>query len=126
MITELDLCVLPSRSRRVTADIARRQQAADRLNPYRDRLPDAVQERLARRYAELFAVYLQYHDVVDRVTFWGVTDGDSWLNNFPIRGRTNYPLLFDRAGQPKPAYHAVLETAARFANAEEDPPRSVP
>ena len=126
MITELDLCVLPSRSRRVTADIARRQQGADRLNPYRDRLPDAVQERLARRYAELFAVYLKYHDVVDRVTFWGVTDGDSWLNNFPIRGRTNYPLLFDRAGQPKPAYHAVLETAARFANAEEDTPRSVP
>ncbi|TVS19348.1 MAG: hypothetical protein EA424_08770, partial [Planctomycetaceae bacterium] len=64
--------------------------------------------------------YLKYRDVVDRVTFWGVTDGDSWLNNFPIRGRTNYPLLFDRRGEPKPAYHAVLETAHRFSKTAEE------
>jgi endo-1,4-beta-xylanase len=48
---------------------------------------------------------------VDRVTFWGVTDGDSWLNDWPIRGRTSYPLLFDRAGKSKPALSTVLATA---------------
>lgn len=44
---------------------------------------------------------------------WGVTDGDSWKNNFPVRGRTNYPLLFDRDGKPKPAFDAVIQTARK-------------
>jgi endo-1,4-beta-xylanase len=50
---------------------------------------------------------------MSRVTFWGVTDGDSWKNNFPVRGRTNYPLLFDREGKPKPAFDAVIQTARK-------------
>lgn len=120
MITELDISVLPSRSRTVAADIGRRETATRASNPYTEGLPDEVQQRLARRYAELFEVYLKYRDVVDRVTFWGVTDGDSWLNNFPIRGRTNYPLLFDRRGEPKPAYHAVIETAHRFSKTADE------
>jgi endo-1,4-beta-xylanase len=37
-----------------------------------------------------------------------VTDGDTWLNNWPVRGRTNYPLLFDRDGKPKLAFDAVV------------------
>jgi len=67
-----------------------------------------MQEKLARRYAEIFALFLKHADVIERVTFWGVTDGDSWLNNFPVPGRTNHPLLFDRQGQPKPAFEAVV------------------
>jgi len=53
------------------------------------------------------------------VTFWGVTDGDSWLNNWPVRGRTSYPLLFDRAGQLKPAFDAVIKlgtSSSRYRN----------
>jgi len=46
---------------------------------------------------------------MSRVTFWGVTDRDSWLNNWPVPGRTSYPLLFDRNGKPKPAFEAVIE-----------------
>jgi endo-1,4-beta-xylanase len=46
------------------------------------------------------------------VTFWGVTDGDSWRNNWPVKGRTSYPLLFDRNYQPKPAFDAVIRAAA--------------
>jgi endo-1,4-beta-xylanase len=68
---------------------------------------------LAKRYASLFAVYLKHRDVVTRVTFWGVDNGSSWLNNWPIRGRTSYPLLFDRGGQPTPAFDAVIETARK-------------
>jgi endo-1,4-beta-xylanase len=47
---------------------------------------------------------------LDRLTFWGVTDGDSWLNIWPVKGRTSYPLLFDRAGEPKPAFDAVIKS----------------
>jgi len=54
-------------------------------------------------------VFVKHRDVIDRVTFWGVTDGDSWLNSSPVRGRTSYPQLFDRAGQPKPAFDAVVK-----------------
>jgi endo-1,4-beta-xylanase len=80
-------------------------------NPYVNGLPDEMQQKLAKRYAELFKVYVDHHASMGRVTLWGVTDGGSWLNNFPTRGRTNYPLLFDRQGKPKPAFTAVLEVA---------------
>jgi endo-1,4-beta-xylanase len=70
-----------------------------------------MQQALARRYEELFRVYVAHRDVIDRVTFWGVADRDSWLNNWPAPGRTNYPLLFDRANKPKPAYQRVMGVA---------------
>jgi endo-1,4-beta-xylanase len=72
-----------------------------------------VQQALAKRYADLFTVFLKHRDVITRVTFWGGTDAGSWLNDWPVRGRTSYPLLFDRHAQPKPAYYAVIETAGQ-------------
>ena len=86
------------------------------LNPYASGLPDSVQQELAKRYADLFGVFMKHPREVERVTFWGVTDGDSWLNDWPVRGRTNYPLLFDRNGQPKPAYDAVMRVASNTKN----------
>src|SRR5881296_44474 len=112
MITELDIDVLPRRDR-PAADSGLPAVAPSDLNPYRDALPDSVQRALARRYAELFAVYLRHAHDISRVTFWGVADGDSWLNNWPVRGRTSYPLLFDRQRRPKPAFDAVLGVARR-------------
>ena len=53
-------------------------------------------------------LFIKYKDKIERVTFWGVNDGQSWLNNWPIRGRTNYPLLFDRNYKPKPAFEKVI------------------
>jgi len=109
-ITELDIDVLPRANHSQGADVAMTTQMQANLNPYANGLPDSVQQALAKRYAELFRVFLKHSDVIDRVTFWGVTDGDSWLNNWPVRGRTSYPLLFDRAGQPKPAFATVIAT----------------
>lgn len=111
-ISEFDINVLPAAGRQPTADVTLNVQQNPALDPYAHRLPDAVQQQLAERYADLFRVFVKHRDVVRRVTFWGVTDGYSWLNDWPVKGRTNYPLLFDRSGQPKPAYAAVLHTAA--------------
>lgn len=108
MITELDVDVLPRPRGFQGADVSTRFDVDARLNPYTNGLPDDVQQRLARRYAELFGLFLKHREAVTRVTFWGVSDRSSWLNFFPIRGRTNHPLLFDRAGQPKPAFQAVV------------------
>jgi endo-1,4-beta-xylanase len=111
-ISELDINVLPNAGHQPTADVTLSIQQNKALNPYADGLPDSVQQQLAARYAELFRVFLKHRGTITRVTFWNVTDGDSWLNNWPMQGRINYPLLFDRAGQPKPAFDAVIRVAS--------------
>ena len=111
-ITELDIDVLPPVAPG-SADVSLNVKADPKLNPYLNGLPDAVQKALAERYAGLFGVYLKDRAVVSRVTLWGVTDGDSWRNDWPVVGRTSYPLLFDRMGEPKPAFDAVIRQAAR-------------
>jgi len=102
MITEMDITVLP--------------RSGNRLNPYINGLPDEMQEKLAKRYAELFTIFCKHAGRIERVNFWGVNDGQSWLNDWPIRGRTDYPLLFDRQLQPKPAFFAVVKTAQNQTN----------
>lgn len=110
-ITELDMDVLPAATESEAADVGMNFALQAKLNPYTNGLPNSVQRALAKRYARLFRVLVKEHQHIDRVTFWGVTDRDSWLNNWPVHGRMNYPLLFDRHGRPKPAFDAVLRTA---------------
>jgi endo-1,4-beta-xylanase len=111
MITELDIDLLPSAWQDRGADITLNVKLQAKLNPYANGLPEGVQQALAKRYAELFGVFLKHRESISRVTFWGLKDGDSWLNNWPVKGRTSYPLLFDRSGQPKPAFDAVIRVA---------------
>ena len=81
------------------------------LNPYTNGLPDSVQQQLAERYASLFLVLVKHRQQVSRVTFWGVTDEESWLNNWPVKNRTAYPLVFNRDGGSKPAFNAIIQTS---------------
>jgi endo-1,4-beta-xylanase len=111
MVTELDVDVLPGRGAPGNADISRREQGDSSTNPYTAGLPDEIQEQLAKRYADIFEIYLRHEKSITRVTFWGLDDGQTWLNGFPIRGRTNHPLLFDRELKPKPAFFAVRKAA---------------
>ncbi|MET0634534.1 MAG: endo-1,4-beta-xylanase [Chitinophagaceae bacterium] len=108
MFTELDIEVLPRNFQ--GAEVSQRVQASPALNPYPNGLPDSVQQQLASDYEALFNLFLKHKDIVTRVTFWGVDDGQSWLNDWPVRGRTNYPLLFDRQLKPKPAFYKVIDT----------------
>lgn len=112
--TELDLGVLPNPWDVQGADVNQRISSSDpRMNPYTNGLPDSMQVKLGRGYEDLFNLFLKYKDKIDRVTFWGVNDGQSWLNGWPIPGRTNYPLLFDRQFKPKPAFYKVIETKTK-------------
>jgi len=106
MITELDIEVLPRNFQ--GAEVSQRIKSDPSLNPYVNGLPDSIQQKLANDYASLFKLFLKHKNIVTRVTFWGVTDGQSWLNGWPVPGRTNYPLLFDRNYNPKPAFDAVI------------------
>lgn len=115
MFTELDLSVLPSpwSPGNNTADVNQSIAYSERMNPYTSGLPDSVQQKLAQSYTSLFQLFLQYKKDISRITFWGVNDGQSWLNGFPIRGRTDYALLFDRKFAPKPAFYSVVDLKGR-------------
>lgn len=114
MFTELDIEVLPRNFQ--GADVNQRMKSDPSLNPYVNGLPDSVQQQLAKDYQALFNLFLKHKDKITRVTFWGVNDGQSWLNGWPVRGRTNHPLLFDRQFLPKPAFYKVIEAKKNFDN----------
>ncbi|WP_026474741.1 endo-1,4-beta-xylanase [Alkaliflexus imshenetskii] len=113
MITELDITVLPWPSRRLSAEVSLNYELMPEYNPYPEALPDSVNQALNDRYVDFFRMFLKHHDKIDRVTLWGVDDGQSWRNGWPIRGRTDYPLLFDRAYQPKEAVTRIIEMAQK-------------
>jgi len=109
VVSELDIDVIPRA--RWWANNGVEREALSKLNPYRDGCPPEILERQAEQYARLFRLFKKYSDQIIRVTFWNLHDGQSWLNDFPWK-RVNYPLLFDRHGEPKPAYTAVLRELA--------------
>ncbi len=113
MFTELDLGVLPNPWDGDAADVNLKAEYNAKMNPYANGLPDTVAAKQAESYAVLFKLFVKYKDKIGRVTFWGVNDGQSWLNDWPIHGRTNYPLLFDRNFKPKPAFTAVINAAKK-------------
>jgi endo-1,4-beta-xylanase len=109
MITELDVSVLPPPDDQRGADVSRSYEFKSEYNPYPHELPQPIQEKLADRYSEFFKIFYKHRDKISRVTIWGIHDGQSWLNDWPIKGRTNYPLLFDREYKKKPAFYAVAK-----------------
>ena len=108
MITEMDISALPSPKDRQGADVDSKVEYKNELNPYTNGLPEEVEKAHAKRYQEFFDLFLKHQDKISRVTLWGVQDGQSWKNNFPVPGRTDYPLLFDRRYQPKSFIKSLL------------------
>jgi endo-1,4-beta-xylanase len=56
-------------------------------------------------------LFLKHQDKIDRVTLWGVNDAQSWKNDWPVRGRTDYTLIFDRDNNPKPIVYDIISEA---------------
>ena len=111
VISEVDIDVV-KRGRWYQDDGAHRDELKDH-NPYKDGCPEDVLAQQAQQYAKLFEVYAKNADVIERVSFWNLHDGQSWLNYFPWE-RANHPLLFDRDLKPKPAHAAVVEVLNRY------------
>lgn len=119
MITELDVDVLPlTKEGQVIGSslqdpVYQRPEFVKFLNPYKDGLPEDVDKALAKRYAEILGTVYKKRDKVARVTFWGLHDGLSWKNDYPVPHRTNYPMLFDRNLEKKRAFYEVLKVAGK-------------
>lgn len=109
MLTELDITVLPFPSDKITAEISQNFEMKKEYNPYSEALSKETNKALTSRYTSLFKLLLKHKNEISRVTIWGVNDADSWRNNWPIKGRSDYPLLFDRALHPKDAYKAIIK-----------------
>jgi endo-1,4-beta-xylanase len=111
MVTEMDISVLPNPDWKAGAEISKSFEYQKKLNPYVEGLPDSVNIAFGQRYLEFFKLFLKHRDVFSRVTFWGLNDGSSWKNNFPVKGRTDYPLLFDRKNLAKPVVQEIIDEA---------------
>lgn len=111
-ISELDLSVLPSPWGDAGAEVSKNFEYEDKMNPFPDGLPQEVSQKFTERYMEFFKLFLKHQDKIYRVTLWGVNDGNSWKNNWPVRGRTDYPLLFDRNNASKPIVDSIIKLAS--------------
>ena len=105
VVSELDIDVIPRG--RWWQDGGKYREELSKVNPYAERCPPEILARQAEQYGQLFRLFRKYSDIIARISFWDLHDGQSWLNYFPWR-RVNYPLLFDRAGHPKPAFDSVI------------------
>lgn len=111
MITEMDISVIPFPQGNMSADVALKYKYDPVMNPYPNELPDSVANALQARYASFFRLFLKHSDKISRVTLWGISDANTWRNNWPIPGRKDYPLLFDRNYNPKPIVDEVIKMA---------------
>jgi endo-1,4-beta-xylanase len=109
VVSELDIDVIPRA--KWWADGGKHRDELSKLDPYREGCPPEILQRQAEQYAQLFRLFRKHADVIARVSFWNLHDGQSWLNDFPWK-RVNHPLLFDREGKPKPAFEAVVRALA--------------
>ncbi len=98
-LTETDMSVLPNPY--TGADVSTRFQYTPEKDPYKNGINAKQLKPWQDRFKQLFAIINKHSAHVKRVTFWGVTDASSWKNDFPIPGRTDYPLPFDREGKFK-------------------------
>lgn len=111
-ITELEISALPSpwgSSANVSDTVAYQKE----MNPYTKGLPKEVEMKWEKRYLDFFGLFLKHKDKIRRVTLWGVTDKQSWKNDFPVKGRTDYPLLFDRKDKEKPVVQKIIKLAEK-------------
>jgi endo-1,4-beta-xylanase len=118
-ITELDMSILPSVTQSADVsginffeamrDPAKRDEIMEKLDPYRDGIPEDVYAAWNARMGEFLAMFIKNSDVVRRINLWGVSDWDSWKNGWPIPGRHDSPLWVDRNFKLKPFLSSYID-----------------
>jgi endo-1,4-beta-xylanase len=74
-----------------------------------DAFTSELEQRQLEQYKKVFSILREYRNVVTGVTFWNISDRYTWLDYYPVPGRKNYPLLFDRDLKPKKAFWEVVK-----------------
>lgn len=107
-VTEMEISALPS-PWGTSANVSDKVEYEAKMNPYTAGLPENIKAEWEKRYLDFFRLFLKHQDKIRRVTLWGTTDAQSWKNDFPVKGRTDYPLLFDRNNQTKPVVEKIIQ-----------------
>ncbi|MDR6568758.1 endo-1,4-beta-xylanase [Chitinophaga ginsengisegetis] len=97
-ITEFDISVYPKEHE------MRERQPEDSAAGF----TAAKEQQQIEQFRMCFDIFRKHSNVLTGVTFWNISDRYSWLDNFPVRGRKDYPLLFDKDLQPKKAFWSVV------------------
>lgn len=114
MFTELDISVLPfPETENQGADISIDLKLQENLNPYANGMDADIEQKLSENYVNLFKLFMHYEKVISRITFWGVNDAQTWRNDWPMKGRTDHPLLFDRQNQAKKVVADIIAVKQR-------------
>jgi len=103
------ITVLPNPDNFGGAAVEQNYEYQEKMNPYKDGLPDDVAQQLRQRYLDYFKIYYKHRDKISRINLWGISDKDSWMNDWPIPGRTSYPLLFDRDYKAKTVVKDIID-----------------
>ncbi len=111
MITELDLTVLPNPQNITGAEVSQKAEYLEKLNPYAKGMTRKAENAWTQRMNGFFKIFLKHSNIISRVTVWGLTDSNSWRNDWPIPGRKDYPVLFDRNANPKTIVKMIINEA---------------
>jgi endo-1,4-beta-xylanase len=96
-ITELDVSVYPKEHERRP----KKEGEASAFTP-------EMEQKQSAHYKMIFDTFRKHKGTITGVTFWNVSDKTTWLDNFPVPGRKDYPLLFDQNFKPKKAFDGVV------------------
>ncbi len=123
--TELDMSVLPNPYGFSGANVSDRFKYSEQMDPHKNGLPAAKQEEFDQFWLDFFGMLMNNKENILRVNFWCLNDANSWRNDFPIKGRTDYATLFDRQNRPKPTVEKLIHLvpSSPSANPVERPRR---
>lgn len=107
--TELDLSVLPNPYAMAGANISANFEYTKEIDPYTEGLPAEMQEQADQFWVDFFQMLMRNKENVLRVTYWCFNDANSWRNDWPVKGRTEYATLFDRQSCPKSTVQKLID-----------------
>jgi len=100
--------VLPNPYEMEGAEVSTNFKYRPELDPYTYGLPAEQQEKADEFWVDFFKMLMRHKDDVLRVNFWCFNDANSWRNDWPVKGRTEYATLFDRESKPKSTVDKLL------------------
>lgn len=107
--SELDLSVLPNPFGFSGANVSDIFAYRPEMDPYKNGLSKELEKQVEDFWVSFYKMLLRHHKDILRVNFWCLNDANSWRNDFPIKGRTDYATLFDRQNRPKPFIKKLIE-----------------
>ena len=107
--SELDISVLPNPYGFSGANVSDQFAYRPEMDPYIKGLSKEKTLELEQFWVDFYRMLISHHEDIIRVNFWCLNDANSWRNDFPINGRTDYATLFDRQSKPKPFVKKLIE-----------------